>query len=72
MALRDKMLDLVDELWAEAEQATIHRSRVESRILREAANRVLAVMDLPERAWSPPPEEPPSYTAVPVDDMVES
>jgi hypothetical protein len=63
MALRDKLLVLVDEMWAEAEETAARRSRVESRILRDTVNRILVALDLPERKWVPPKEEPASYLA---------
>jgi hypothetical protein len=61
--LRERLLALVEELWVEAEVAAAKRSRVESRVLRSTANRMLAVLGQPERSWSPPPEEPPAYLA---------
>lgn len=61
MSLRENVLTLVDELWMEAEAAASRRSRVEARVRRDDANRILAMLGKPARAWSPPPEEPTSW-----------
>lgn len=61
MSLRENVLTLVDELWTEAEEAAVRRSRVEARVTRDVANRILVTLGKPARKWVPPPEEPTSW-----------
>lgn len=61
MSLRENVLTLVDELWTEAEAAAARRSRVEARVTRDVANRILVTLGKPTREWVPPVEEPTSW-----------